>query len=67
MEDKRVIELNERQRRFVIGTLNEKRNALVERQEDTDFVDETMLAVIDAPTKRERRREGRVRDEPQTR
>ncbi len=67
MEEKRIIEVDEQQRRLIIGTLNEKRNAMVEQRQDTDFVDETMLAVIDAPTKRERRRESWVRNEPQSR
>lgn len=67
MEEKRIIEVDEEQRRIIIGTLNEKRNALVEQGRDTEIVDDTMLAVIDAPTKRARRRESRVRDEPQVR
>lgn len=59
MEAKRIIEVDESQRRLIIGTLNEKRNALVEQGRDTGQLDETMLAVIDAPMKRQRRREER--------
>lgn len=59
MEAKRIIEVDESQRRLIIGTLNEKRNALVEQGRDTGQLDEAMLAVIDAPTKRQRRREER--------
>ena len=59
MEAKRIIDVDESQRRLIIGTLNEKRNALVEQGRDTGQLDEAMLAVIDAPTKRQRRREER--------
>ena len=31
MEEKRIIEVDEGQRRLIIGTLNEKRNELVQR------------------------------------
>ena len=59
MEEKRSIEVDEGQRRLIIGTLNEKRNELVQQGRDTDFVDNTLLAAIDAYTKRAKRREGR--------
>lgn len=56
MEDKRVIEVDEYQQRLIIGSLNEKRNELVAQGRDTDFVDETLLDVMDAPTRKERKR-----------
>ena len=56
MEDKRVIEVDEYQQRLIIGSLNEKRNELVAQGRDTDFVDETMLDVMDAPTRKEKKR-----------
>lgn len=59
MEEKRIIEVDDGQRRLIIGTLNEKRNELVQQGRDTDFVDNTLLAAIDASTKRAKRREGR--------
>lgn len=59
MEEKRIIEVDEGQRRLIIGTLNEKRNELVQQGRDTDFVDNTLLAAIDTSTKRAKRREGR--------
>lgn len=59
MEAKRIIEVDESQRRLIIGTLNEKRNAMVEQGRDTGQLDEAMLAVIDAPVKRPRRLEER--------
>lgn len=56
MEDKRVIEVDEYQQRLIIGSLNDKRNELVAQGRDTDFVDETLLDVMDAPTRKERKR-----------
>jgi hypothetical protein len=56
MEDKRVIEVDEYQQRLIIGSLNDKRNELVEQGRDTDFVDETLLDVMDAPTRKEKKR-----------
>ena len=56
MEDKRVIEVDEYQQRLIIGSLNETRNDLVSQGRDTDFVDETLLDVMDAPTRKERKR-----------
>jgi hypothetical protein len=56
MEDKRVIEVDEYQQRLIIGSLNDKRNELVAQGRDTDFVDETLLDVMDAPTRKEKKR-----------
>ena len=56
MEEKRVIEVDEYQQRLIIGSLNETRNELVSQGRDTDFVDETLLDVMDAPTRKERKR-----------
>jgi hypothetical protein len=56
MEDKRVIEVDEYQQRLIIGSLNDKRNVLVAMGRDTDFVDETLLDVMDAPTRKEKKR-----------
>ena len=38
MEEKRIIEVDEGQRRLIIGTLNEKRNELVQQGRDTDLL-----------------------------
>lgn len=56
MEDKRVIEVDEYQQRLIIGSLNDTRNELVSQGRDTDFVDETLLDVMDAPTRKEKKR-----------
>jgi len=55
MEDKRVIEVDEYQQRLIIGSLNDTRNELVAQGRDTDFVDETLLDVMDAPTRKEKK------------
>lgn len=56
MEDKRVIEVDEYQQRLIIGSLNDTRNDLVAQGRDTDFVDETLIDVLDAPTRKEKKR-----------
>lgn len=56
MEEKRVIEVDEYQHGLIVNSLNGKRNELVEQGKDTEFVDETLLEVMDAPTKKQRRR-----------
>lgn len=56
MSEKRVIEVEEYERRLIIESLNDKRNELVEKGVDTDHVDDVLLDVIDAPTKKEKRR-----------
>lgn len=61
MEEKHVIEVDDYQRGLIINSLNDKRNALVEEGKDTEFVDETLLEIMDAPTKRQKRREGHAR------
>lgn len=56
MEEKRVIEVDDYQHGLIINSLNNKRNELVEQGRDTEFVDETLLEVMDAPTKKQRRK-----------
>ena len=56
MEEKRVIEIDEYERRLIIDSLNDKRNALIEKGADTDHVDDVLLDVIDAPTRRQKRK-----------
>ena len=56
VEHKRIIEVDEYQQRLIIGSLNDKRNELVALGHDTDFVDETLLDVMDAPTRSEKKR-----------
>lgn len=56
MDEKRVIEVDEYQHRLIINSLNDKRNELVEQGKDTEFVDDTLIEVMDAPMKREKKR-----------
>jgi len=56
MEEKRVIEVDDYQHGLIINSLNDKRNELVEQGRDTKFVDETLIEVMDAPTKKQRRK-----------
>jgi hypothetical protein len=56
MDEKRVIEVDEYQHGLIINSLNDKRNELVEQGKDTEFVDDTLIEVMDAPMKREKKR-----------
>lgn len=49
---KTKIYLNDAEWRFVIHALNELRTALINEGRYTDVVDETLLKVINAPTKK---------------
>lgn len=54
--EKRVIEVDEYEQRLIINSLNDKRNELVGQGRDTDFVDDTLMDVIEAPTKKQKKR-----------
>ena len=56
MEDRRVIEVDDYQHGLIINSLNDKRNELVAQGKDTEFVDETLLEIIDAPTKKQKKK-----------
>ena len=56
MSEKSVIEVDEYQHGLIINSLNDKRNELVEQGKDTEFVDDTLIEVMDAPMKREKKR-----------
>mgnify|MGYP004681288843 FL=1 len=56
MEEKCVIEVDDYQHGLIINSLNNKRNELVEQGRDTEFVDETLIEVMDAPTKKQRKK-----------
>ena len=57
MSEKRMIEVDEYQHGLIINSLNDKRNELVEQGKDTEFVDDTLIEVMDAPLKKRRRHE----------
>ena len=56
MGEKRVIEVDEYGRRLIVASLNIKRNELIEKGVSTDHVDNVLMEVIDAPTKKEKRK-----------
>ncbi|MDD7503473.1 MAG: hypothetical protein PUK10_03985 [Clostridium sp.] len=56
MSEKRVIEVDEYQHGLILHSLNDKHNELVEQGKDTEFVDDTLIEVMDAPMKREKKR-----------
>lgn len=60
MEEKCVIEVDDYQRGLIINSLNDKRNELVEQGKDTEFVDETLLEVMDAPAKKQKKKHREV-------
>lgn len=55
--EKRVLTLDRYEHGIVINALNEMRNDLLEEERPTDIVDEVLLKAIDAPTKKEKRRD----------
>ena len=55
--EKRVLPLDRYEHGVVINALNEMRNDLLEEDRPTDILDEVLLKVIDAPTKKEKRRD----------
>ena len=55
--EKRVLTLVRYEHGVVINALNEMRNDLLEEERPTDILDEVLLKVIDAPTKKEKRRD----------
>ena len=55
--EKRVLTLDRYEHGVVINAINEMRNDLLEEERPTDIVDEVLLKVIDAPTKKEKRRD----------
>ena len=55
-QEKRVIEVDEYERRMIIDSLNDGRNALIEKGADIGHVDDVLLDVIDAPTRKQKRK-----------
>lgn len=55
--EKRVLTLDRYEHGVVINAFNEMRNDLLEEERPTDILDEVLLKVIDAPTKKEKRRD----------
>ena len=53
-KDKRVVTLDRYEHGVIVNALNDKRNDLWEEKRPTDIVDEVLLKVIDAPTRKVR-------------
>ena len=55
-DEKRVVTLNSFEQRLMVQSLNDFRNNALRDGKPTEDVDNLLLKVIDAPTKREKRR-----------
>lgn len=52
MKEVKVLELDKYEFGIIINALNEFRNNLLELNEDTTYVDELLLKILDAPNKK---------------
>lgn len=48
----KILELDKYEIGIIINALNEFRNKLIREQHETDYVDEVLLKVLDAPEKK---------------
>lgn len=55
MGEKRIIEVDEYQLGLILNALNDKRNELQEQGKDTEFVDDTLIDVMDAPQEKRKK------------
>lgn len=55
-EQKRVLTMDSDEQQLMVRSLNDLRNAQLQKAGPTEDVEDLLLKVIDAPTKRERRR-----------
>ena len=61
-DEKKIITVDDSDHRLMVNGLNNFRNDLIKEDKPTEDVDELILKVIDAPTKKEKKkadREGR--------
>ena len=56
-EEKRVLELDKTEEGVIITALNEMRNDRIEKQKSTDIVDELLLKIFEAPSRKVRMRD----------
>ncbi len=56
-DEKRVISLHPFEHDLLINGMNEFRNELLENDKPTEDVDDLLLKIIDAPMKKEKRRD----------
>ena len=55
-EEKRVISIDDFEHRLMVKGLNDFRNDLIQGDKPTEDIDELLLNVIKAPTKKEKRK-----------
>ena len=55
-EQKRVLTMDSDEQQLMVRSLNDLRNAQLQKAGPTEDVEDLLLKVIDAPTKKERRR-----------
>lgn len=55
-EEERVLTLDDYEYGVVVNALNEFRNDLIKDERPTDAVDELLLKAIDAPSKKQKKR-----------
>jgi hypothetical protein len=60
-EERRVLTLDNYDHGMVITALNDKRNVMLKEKRPTDIVDDVLLKVIDAPSKKVRIRDDEAR------
>lgn len=58
-DDKKVITVDDFDHRLMVNGLTTFRNELIREEKPTEDVDELILKVIDAPTKKEKRKADR--------
>jgi hypothetical protein len=58
-EEKRVISIDDFEHRLMVNGLTGFRNDLIREEKPTEDVDELLLKVIDAPTKKEKKKADR--------
>lgn len=59
-DEKRVVMLDDFEQRLMVNGLTDFRNDLLREDKPTEDVDDLILKVIDAPTKKEKRRSDRA-------
>ena len=58
-EEKKVVTLDDFEQRLMVSGLMDFRNDLLQDEKPTEDINDLILKVIDAPTKKEKRRAGR--------
>lgn len=56
-EQKRILKLDKYEYGLLFDSLNEKRNSLLHNNQSTEFIDEVLLKVADAPIKNRKEKE----------